>query len=575
MRTRQNHRRPTKTTCGLDLRSLAIFRITFMSFYLFSLISERIPDLLHDTRSENFAPVSWIQSIFAHDRSSIFLHDNVSFHIGCLSAMVVLSICVLIGIFRTPSALLLFYLDHQFINRNPLANDEHPILMNRMFLVLEFTRCDQWWSCKSYRSNSKINYALDRSWGSVLLFATIVMLWLQIGVEKILEFDHWWIKGDAIQYILVGNYCVEPFAPMLRQLQSVIPRFISRWLCRSVVLLEFPAGPLMLLWPDDRCRMAGLVATGTALVVFGTMLKVGLNFPGITFIIQLALLPTSCMNQLQSSRGMEMEMEMEMETEMDIKDDCMKNCTEPSSKTIDDNTLPDLSPDIPLNYSLLRYTLRHCIHGFLGVSTFTVIFYGVLITQTRRPMGSEIPLLSQDVDAYLVQFGSIFSLNTGWMAGTPPPRTIRWNLMIGAPVKNKTWSIESKDPNVLGVHVKFQETLYDAAQEGNIVTHTSFWKLPPNMLCAGHRQFSVWKEKYYSSILAVNQGDIHEQVVALPKERVLRQACRDFHTRHVNPGERLASVSLYSLWQDILDPYSQPPRLSNSQFQFIGESSCD
>ena len=559
------HLRPTLThprppTCALSLRSLSLFRVVFMSCYLLSLIIERIPDVLshRGTRSENLAPSDWIKQHTM--QKSIFFHGSYPLHAFFLSVMIALSICVLLGVLRTPATLLLWYMDFNFIQRNPMANDEHVLLVNRMFLALAFTHCDDasgWWSCEKRRSSSseqKKRRQYDNTWASALIFTSIVMLWLQIGLEKLLDWDHWWIKADAMQMLFWSNFCVRPLAPMLRYLQTSLPRLVSQWFARIVVLIEFPIGPLCMLCDSDQWRMAGLASTGAALIAFGSVLEVGVNFPASVFVIQLALIPDSFMRTRCGTRKSD---QVEDEQEED-----------PEETVTVVHTLPSISPNLPVQYATARTAVQRCIQSFMAMCVFGVVFCGCKVTVSRRPGGVHTPILTERVDHAVYEYSRKFSLATSWSAGSPPPTSINWNVVIGTPLHNSTWSIDNNDPHTVGISVQFRETNYDYLQETKRVTHASFLEPPDGHYCSGHRQFSVWREKYYGGVLT------NSEFTALPRERILQQACNDFHHRHPLPEEKVTAVYLYLLWQEILDPWGWELQLGPANYRYIGHIAC-
>ena len=211
---------PRPPCCALDLRALSLFRILFILFYLLEFIIERIPDLLSDSgcRHENIAPVDWARS-GGTVHSIYFLAKDPKAILALLALTFVCCLFILVGYATTPAALLLMYLDKSYIYRNFMACDGHVYLMNRMFLAVAFTACDQipinWsylmsliQSCLPHRflrSSSTTNrsaapvhnkyYYYDNSWGSALIYTSIIMLWLQIGSEKWFEWKHWFAQA--------------------------------------------------------------------------------------------------------------------------------------------------------------------------------------------------------------------------------------------------------------------------------------------------------------------------------------------------------------------------------------------
>ena len=548
---------------------------------------------------------------------------------------------VLVGYATTPAALLLMYLDRSFINRNFMASDGHVYLMNRMFLALAFTACDHVqvnWShflprgCRSsHRSHPsptpiKIHTAIppldtyhhyDNSWGSVLIYTSIIMLWLAIGLEKLLEWNFWFVEASAIQFICIGNHAYW-FGYLLASVQALyLPRIVSQWLCRLIVLLEFPLGPLALIWPSDHVRTLGLCATGGSLLMFGSMLAVDW-FPFSVFVVQVALFPASLMDRCgnwfvknegsgvenegsgvenkgsavgnEGSAAEENESSTEgsaAENENSTVEDAMRQQDKESIECREEKhtrglsylSLPSITylspPPSPLvhRYSpssapahmfhTFDTTMQYVVHGVLGTCVFLVVFCGIRETLNfRGDSGKSVALMSTKWDHALNQQSIALSLSTGWKAVTPPNVHVQWHVLVGYPIhENSTW--ENKDE--WGIHVQFRTDPYSKSIEGTSVRH-AFFNPPPDMLFSGSRQFLVSKEKFFHRVF--NEGHL------VPRKKIFKQFCQAFHQRHPLPEQRIGSLRLYTLTQLIEDPWSHPPRLGNVQQRLIDFLSC-
>ena len=629
---------PTPPICALDLRALSLFRAIFVVYYLLELAIERIPNILSldGSRNENIAPAHWVNPSNLTTASVYLTFANPMAHAAFLALTVVCCGFLWVGYGTTPVALVLMYLDSSYLNRNPIAMDEHSLLVNRMCLAIAFTPCDRvpinWSQCwfrtkpkptdinpstpPTRRVRPRTYYRYDNSWASALIYVSVIMLWLQIGLEKFLDpSGSWWLKADAVQMIMIGNHCLSP-AVFISWLQAaVLPRIVSQWLCRTIVLIECPFGPLLMIWPDDRVRTVGLVATSTCLLMFGTMLKVDW-FPFSVLVCQTALCPASLMDRcghwfvaaphvehtMDEVMGRDGREEKDATTRrkeaaidggeatidggkatIDGKEaaehlstiknaaPCMAHTKGITWTTLPNMTygspppLPSSSTHPPAQYGL-HLLLRYTVHGFLCCCVCSVIFCGVRNTHTNRggSMGA-MTFMSNTVDQSMQEFAQTLSLSTGWSAGSPPPTAITWAVMVGYPAENTAWN----NVEGWGVHVQFQHDEHSKAMEGTPMRH-SFWTPPPNITCAGHRQFLVSKEKFYGTIFGSE-----DPVYAIPRANIFQHACRGFHVRHPLEEEKLTSIKLYMMSQTIEDPWSYPPVLGTVTPRLVGHMLCE
>jgi hypothetical protein len=591
LRPRRTAPRPP-SACALDLRALALFRVAFALFYMLEFSADRAWSLLgrgrggdglYGIRSEALAPRAWIRANFPQ-HSSIFLdHPDLRLHVLLLLGMMLLAVCLLLGKARTPVALTLCVLDRHWINRNPLAADEHTLFMNRMLFIIAFVPCDaplrtifrgRRHDVDAGERQAKI-VRYDNSWGSWLLCSSIVMLWTQVGVEKMIDFQHWWVDANAVQFSLVSNHCLWPGALLVWFQSEVVPMAVAQWICRIALLVEFPVGPLLLVWPSDTCRSLGLFLTGGALLTFGVTMSVDW-FPFSVFVIQLAMLPASVMDRVQTclmsvvrprwllarDQACGTTNKEEKKTQMKETDDDRYD----DLPNITISTLPEVTPKFPRS---IRKLCRKFTSVFLAACTMAQIFCGIQCFHYHRG-ASNIRLISEYWDLAIVRFGDTLPLRSGWRVASPPPKGLAYWTLVGIPRSNSTWH----NPEDMGIFVQFHRDRWSFETEGTPIMDV-FWDPPPGMTCAGFRQFLVSEDKYFHQVLTGHARGSRGWIttgVEVAQRAILTQACKDFHFR--NPGEsrRLERVELWYMTQLVEEPWEK--RLSPPQKTFVTRVPC-
>ena len=585
---------------ALDKRALAVFRIGFMAFWILEFCVDRVWSVvgagasgvagagLYGIRSENLAPAGWVRKNFPTYSSVFTDYPDSRAHMVFVVIMLGLALSLLVGSTgRTPVALALCVFDRHWISRNPMAADEHTLLMNRMLLIIAFTPVDDIYSVRVREKtalctqpnkkpmpaddgfNEPVNkketmpshhasvHHYDNSFSSMLLVTSIVMLWAQVGVEKMIDFDHWFVKANAVQYSLVNNHCL-PLGAMLVWFQSeLMPVWVAQLICRITLLIEFPVGPLSLIWPSDFCRNLGLCITGFALLLFGTTMAVDW-FPFSVFVIQLAMIPASAMDKIEQS------VESLLKT-INRSGQGKSYCSDFNTlASISVSTQPSVNPNFP---TCIRRACLHLTSLFLGLCVFAQVFCGIRCFLDHRGVYS-VHMISTYWDWRIVQFGSTLPLQSGWSVASPPPKGLAYWTLVGIPFANTTWH----NPNGMGIFVRFHRDQWSADTETTPIMDV-FWEVPPNIECSGFRQFLVSEEKYFHNVLSPYPSPWNVVDLEVPRQLILKQACRDFHSRYPSDGHRLQRVELWYNFISVENPWLK--QLSKPHPTFVAAVDCD
>ena len=175
-------------------------------------------------------------------------------------------------------------------------------------------------------------------------------------------------------------------------------------------------------------------------------------------------------------------------------------------------------------------------------------------------------LISEYWDWRLVQLGRTLPLQSGWRVASPPPKGLAFWTLVGIPFANTTFN----NPNDMGIFVQFHRDRWSTQTETRPIMDV-FWEAPPGMECGGFRQFTVSEEKYFHQVLSGHANLAID--VSVPRQRILKQACDDFHKRHPHDGERLQRVELWYVTQTVEDPWRK--QLSKPHHSFVTAAVCE
>ena len=183
-----------------------------------------------------------------------------------------------------------------------------------------------------------------------------------------------------------------------------LPRTINILLCRFIVILEFPLGPVLLVLPYQRIRLIGLLAICMSLVSFGVFLNVD-NLPWSCIATSLPLFPSIFWNYV----------EIYVENNTLVKFIQSKNFLIKPVK-------PTSTAMSKVN-RIIAYSLN--VVGF--ILTLITLFCAIRVSiNNNNPNENSVVIVSKDIDAAILCIGNNLRISGGWKAFTPPPQGGNW-----------------------------------------------------------------------------------------------------------------------------------------------------
>tara|TARA_B100000795_G_C22737028_1_gene413738 strand:- start:60 stop:671 length:612 start_codon:yes stop_codon:yes gene_type:complete len=183
-----------------------------------------------------------------------------------------------------------------------------------------------------------------------------------------------------------------------------LPRTINILLCRFIVILEFPLGPVLLVLPYQRIRLIGLLAICMSLVSFGVFLNVD-NLPWSCIATSLPLFPSIFWNYVENY----------VENNTLVKFIQSKNFLIKPVK-------PTSTAMSKVN-RIIAYSLN--VVGF--ILTLITLFCAIRVSiNNNNPNENSVVIVSKDIDAAILCIGNNLRISGGWKAFTPPPQGGNW-----------------------------------------------------------------------------------------------------------------------------------------------------
>ena len=198
-----------------------------------------------------------------------------------------------------------------------------------------------------------------------------------------------------------------------------LPRTINILLCRFIVILEFPLGPVLLVLPYQRIRLIGLLAICMSLVSFGVFLNVD-NLPWSCIATSLPLFPSIFWNYvenyvenntlvkfIQSKKNVVFQHLTDVYSEKDFLIKPVKPTSTAMSKV----------------NRIIAYSLN--VVGF--ILTLITLFCAIRVSiNNNNPNENSVVIVSKDIDAAILCIGNNLRISGGWKAFTPPPQGGNW-----------------------------------------------------------------------------------------------------------------------------------------------------
>lgn len=264
---------------GLDLRSLALFRIALGALLLVDLAT-RLPTLEIVASERGVLPLALVERPSLHA-----LSGSLGFELALVGAAAVFASLLLVGLATRVAALGCWLLLASLLYRNPYVTDGGDVFASKLLLWSVFLPLGA-------RASLDARRAPERSDAGpfVLSAATLGLLadfvYLYVGAAFVKSGPEWRWSGGAIEQVLGQSYWLRPAGERL----AAHPALVR--LLTPVVPLYEAVAPLLLFVPARR----GALRCGVILSFWLFQLSLGLCiqlnlFPFFASVATLALLP--------------------------------------------------------------------------------------------------------------------------------------------------------------------------------------------------------------------------------------------------------------------------------------------
>lgn len=280
---------------GIDLRTLALFRILLAGTILLDLLT-RSYDLTAHYTDFGVLPRNVLLDYLSPSTFSLHLmNGTMPFQAGLFLLAAIIAIFLAIGWHTKVMTILSWLLMLSLQNRNVLilsGEDNLMLLMTfwAMFLPLG----------AKYSLDNALNRNSDKISNRFISFASAAILIQGMSMyffSALLKTDARWIPdGTAVYFALQLDYLVTPFAIWFRQFEALLTP-----LTYYVWILEF-IGPILIFSPilQRKLRILCLFAFITMHIGFFLFLEIGL-FPLISIVMNLLFLPSWVWDKLAQS----------------------------------------------------------------------------------------------------------------------------------------------------------------------------------------------------------------------------------------------------------------------------------
>lgn len=248
---------PIDVMFGIDLRSLALFRIALGVFVLQDL-AWRIPDLRVHYTDEGLFPRSLSMTTFSQWRWSVhFVNGTLAFQTFLFFATALIAVLLIVGFQSRLMSILAWALVFSVQSRNPLVLSNSDTLIRVLLFWSMFLPLGVRWSWDAKWMRHHIPTSLPKSTLSVgaagLLLQIAAMYWFT-GAFK--WHPTWMTEGSAMYYATGAGQITRPFGDFIHRFPSLL-----RFLTHGALAIEFIA-PIFLFMPfrTSMFRMVGIGA---------------------------------------------------------------------------------------------------------------------------------------------------------------------------------------------------------------------------------------------------------------------------------------------------------------------------
>jgi len=276
---------------GIDVRSLAFFRITF-GFVLCWDVVDRMSGVEEHYTADGLVPGAVLQGLAARPVVSLhLLDDSFGFQVLLFAVALAAAMMLVVGWRARVATVVAFVLTLSLHSRNPLLLHHADSLIRFLLMWSMFLPLGGFFSVDALRDPSKRVDSPVLSVGTAALLLQGFFVYLIATISK-LQYDAWW-DGRALYAVVNKASYARPLGEYVAQFPSVLE------LLTHATLFVEGAIPILLFspWRRDLCRViavflgVGLHASIFAVVDVGT-------FQPVTTLALFPALPASFWDRL-------------------------------------------------------------------------------------------------------------------------------------------------------------------------------------------------------------------------------------------------------------------------------------
>src|SRR5690349_7198380 len=220
---------------GIDLRTLALFRVTLASLLIFYVLN-RVPDIAAFYTDWGVLPRSYLVQFDAWSRLSLyFVNGEYWFAATLLAITLACAVALWLGYRTRLMAVLLFVLMMSLVNRNPVILIGGDGLLLCLMFWARFVPLGARWSLDAeFAAQPPPAENLHCSWASAGLLLQVLSVyfftaWLKTGPD-------WWPDGTAVYYTMqleryaspLGHALMPQFPALMKALSYYV--WFAEWI---------------------------------------------------------------------------------------------------------------------------------------------------------------------------------------------------------------------------------------------------------------------------------------------------------------------------------------------------------
>lgn len=276
-----------RTLFGIDLRSLALFRVALASAILFDL-GDRSRDLVAHYTDQGALPSGTATALFGTSTAAsahTWLSGSVTAEIALFVLAAVAGLCLLVGCYTRVAAVASWLLLVSLQARNPYAASMGGDILLRILLFWGlFLPLGARGSFDAWRRGEPLGPGRVFSAASAALLVQVALVYVVTGLHKSGQL---WREGSAVQYALQLDYWATATGEWLRRFPALL--VASTHATRTLEVL----GPFLAFspWRTAELRVATIALFAAFHVSLAAALDIG-PFPVFCLVAWTAFLPS-------------------------------------------------------------------------------------------------------------------------------------------------------------------------------------------------------------------------------------------------------------------------------------------